>query len=287
MQTKTVREATTLLPFLLSAFPHLKRTKIKSLLAHGAVSVRGSVTTKHNDPLRPGDAVCLLSKQASQKEHLKKQLDFPVVYEDEAVIVVEKPAGLLSMGTEKEKIRTLYWQLTDYIRRQNESGRGRIFIVHRLDRDVSGLMVFAKSEKAKEALQKNWKKAVKKYCAVVRGVPLKKQGIIRSFLAEDKFRKVYSAAKRSREAKHAVTHYRVLKAKPGTALLEITLETGRKNQIRVHLADLGHPILGDSKYGDPKTAHLRLALHAHFLSFPHPVTGKSMAFESRLPEGLF
>lgn len=248
--------------------------------------MNGQVVTQHNRPLNPGDRIDFLTKAASLKEQLKMHLDFPIVYEDEDLIVIDKPAGLLTMGTDKDKINTAYYELTSYVRAQSKDGRGRIFIVHRLDQDASGLIVFAKKEAAKHALQKNWQDAVKKYFAIVEGAPKKSSDTIESYLVEDKFRRVYSVTERSREAKHAITRYKVISQSGGFALLDTMLVTGRKNQIRVHLSDSGHPIIGDAKYGSTANPAGRLGLHAYYLSFKHPATGETKTFKSTLPEKL-
>ena len=206
-----------------------------------------------------------------------------VVYEDDAVIVIEKPAGLLTIASETEKVKTAYYQLNEFLKQRSTGTRERIFIVHRLDRDTSGLMVFAKSEAVKMTLQGSWKTAEKRYYAIVEGTPVKKEGEIESNLSETKSLKVYSSRKQD-QAKRAKTKYRVLKRSREYALLDILLETGRKNQIRVHLADIGHPVAGDKKYGARTDPLKRLGLHACLLSFNHPVTGERKRFESTLPD---
>jgi len=281
-----VTERSLLLDYLFAHFPHLKKTGVKQTLKYGSVRVNGRIVTRHRHELKPGDAVEFLSKQDAFAERLKNDLGFLIVYEDEDVVVVEKPAGLLTMSTEHEKEDTVYFQLTEYQRAKSRDGRGRIFIVHRLDRDASGLVVFAKNEKAKKMLQENWKLAIKKYYAVVEGVPEEKKGKIESHLVEDAYRRVYSIQNRSNESKYAVTNYRLLRENGRFAFLDIELETGRKNQVRVHLSDLGHPIVGDLKYSAQSNPIRRLALHAYHLSFPHPSTGKRMSFHSKLPENL-
>ena len=214
-------------------------------------------------------------------KHLPRGLE--ILYMDEAILVVDKPAGLLTVGTETNRSKTVYYALTDFVRKGNPKSRNRIFIVHRLDRETSGLIVFAKTEDAKFGLQSDWEKTQKTYLAVVYGQLSKKQGTITSYLTENKMFKVYSTDDPT-QGKLAHTAYKVLKETPHVSLLEVTLLTGRKNQIRVHLADLGHPIVGDKKYGDAKDSYRRLALHANTLIFNHPVTGKSMTFESAMPK---
>ena len=244
--------------------------------------VNGRIARRHDHPLKCGDEIRIQHRPVETRVAFKARLDFPIVYEDAAVIVIDKPTGLLTMGTDKIKIHTVYYKVTEYVRSVDPEGKGRVFIVHRLDRDASGLIVFAKTEKAKHILQKNWKKAEKKYFALVQGTPEKRSGSIESYLIEDKFRRVYSTRK-SAKSKFSVTRYRTLESFGKYSLLEISLETGRKNQIRVHLADLGHPIIGDEKYGSKLNPINRLGLHAYYLSFKHPITGEKKTFTSVIP----
>ena len=284
MKTLRVTEPSLLLDYLFKHLAGLKKTKVKQILKYGSVRVNGRIVTSHCHALKTGDAVDFLSEKDAVTEHLKAELDFPIVYEDSEILVVDKPAGLLTMGTDREKERTLYFKLTEYVRAKNPDGRGRVFIVHRLDRESSGLVVFAKNEKSKRVLQDHWERAVKKYYAVAEGVPLEKESAIESHLIEDSFKRVYSVKQRSHRSKHAVTHYRLFRENGLYSLIDVTLETGRKNQIRVHLSDLGHPIAGDGKYGAQSDPLGRLALHAYYLSFPHPSTGKTQTFHSKLPK---
>jgi len=205
-----------------------------------------------------------------------------VLYEDKDIIVVDKPAGLLTVATEREKSRTAHSILTDYIRIGCGRSRKRLFVVHRLDRDTSGTLIFAKSEEAKLRLQDQWKHTEKKYLAIVHGKCEKSSGTITTYLAEDKAYKVYSTSD-STKGKLSQTAYKVLRMTKGFSLLEVTLLTGRKNQIRVHLAGIGHPIVGDMKYGKVDEPLSRMALHARLISFKHPFSGKQLTFESRIP----
>lgn len=204
-----------------------------------------------------------------------------IIYEDRDVLVVDKPPGLLTMASEKEIEKTAYHILTDYVRKGQPKSRNRIFIVHRLDRDTSGLIIFAKTEHAKFFLQTQWDKVEKKYLAVTHGIFIEKSGHITTYLTENKARRVYSTQNKS-TGKLSTTEYKVLKEKNGFSLLEIDLVTGRKNQIRVHLADIGHPVAGDKKYGK-NDGHKRLALHAHSISFIHPFSKKILKFETGVP----
>ena len=205
-----------------------------------------------------------------------------ILYEDRDILVVDKAPGLLTIGTEKERTRTAYYRLTDYVRKGYAKSRKRVFIVHRLDRDVSGILVFSKTAAAKTSLQNQWGETEKKYLAVVHGKLANKTGTISTYLAESSAHVVYSTSDR-KKGKLSHTAYRVLKETEVFSLLEIRLLTGRKNQIRVHLAESGHPIVGDKKYGGRDRAHKRLALHAQSISFKHPFSGKQVTFETSVP----
>ena len=288
----TVTEEKSLLAYLIENFPKVNKTKAKQILKHSSVEVGGQVVTLYNHPLKKGDQLKLLDKTAASRNVAKSNLSFPILYEDKTIIVIDKPPGLLTMGTERDKIRTAYYEFTDYLRAGNPEGRGRIFIVHRLDRETSGLIVFAKKESAKKILQKNWGQVKKKYYALVKGVPQKPKDTIESHLAEDKFRRVYSVPRQTELSKFARTHYKIIRTLRNISLLDVTIETGRKNQIRVHLSDIGHPVIGDEKYGggavvvDGSKTKGRMGLHAYFLQFKHPETGSLQTFQSDLPPDL-
>jgi len=205
-----------------------------------------------------------------------------ILHEDAEILVVQKPSGLLTVGTDRERSRTAYFALTDYVRKGAVKSRNRIFVVHRLDRDTSGILVFAKTVAAKFFLQRRWDDTTKRYLAVVRGRCEQRSETITSYLAENRAHGVYSTSD-PREGKLSHTTYTVLKMTKDLTLLDVQLVTGRKHQIRVHLADRGHPVVGDTRYGEAKQAHRRLALHARRLSFPHPVSGERLTFEAKAP----
>jgi tRNA pseudouridine32 synthase/23S rRNA pseudouridine746 synthase/23S rRNA pseudouridine1911/1915/1917 synthase len=205
-----------------------------------------------------------------------------ILYEDGDILVVDKPAGLLTVGTDREKARTAYFALTDYVRKGAAKSRNRIFIVHRLDRETSGVLVFAKNEEAKLRLQHRWNETKKRYLAIVHGKCAQRSETITTYLAENSAHAVYSTSD-PKKGKLSHTAYTVLKETKDFALLEVELLTGRKHQIRVHLADRGHPVVGDKRYGRVNAAHRRLALHARTLSFRHPVTGEELTFEATAP----
>lgn len=205
-----------------------------------------------------------------------------MLYEDHDILVVDKVSGLLTVSTEKERERTAYYLLTDYVRKGNPKSRNRIFIVHRLDRETSGILVFAKSAAAKRFLQEGWHRFKKTYYAVVHGFLPEKEGEISSYLAENRAQKVYSVAD-PEQGKLARTGYKVLRESKRFSLLEIFLHTGRKNQIRVHLADKGCPVVGDKKYGEGEKGVKRLGLHAASMTIVHPSSGEEMTFSAEIP----
>jgi RluA family pseudouridine synthase len=219
-------------------------------------------------------------KKPPNRKYLPK--DLKILYEDNDILVINKPAGLLTVRTATTKFKTAYYILTDYVRKGSLKSRKRIFTVHRLDQWTSGVLIFAKSEDAKTRLQDNWKQTQKTYVAVVYGKLKPKQGVITSYLYETKKYVVRSTTDKTK-GKLAQTGYKVLKEAGQFSVVELDLLTGRKNQIRVHLADKGNPIVGDRKYGKDKETYKRLALHAESISFTHPTTKKRMTFEAKLP----
>jgi RluA family pseudouridine synthase len=206
-----------------------------------------------------------------------------ILYEDNHILIADKSEGLLTIGTEKEKQKTAHFLLNDWVKKGNERSKNRVFIVHRLDRETSGILVLAKNEAAKYFLQENWKDFSKKYYAVVMGTLKEKEGEIRSYLFENAAFRVYSVNDPAK-GKLAVTAYKVVKETAKHTLLEVTLLTGRKHQIRVHLAEKGHPVAGDKIYGQQEKGIKRLALHAYSLTLRHPITQKDLTFETPLPQ---
>ena len=218
--------------------------------------------------------------KGSSRHHPK---GLTLLYEDQELLVIVKPFGLLTIGTAQDKSRTVHAILNDYVRKGNAKSRNRAFVVHRLDRDTSGILIFAKSEPAKQFLQENWGDTEKKYLAVVYGRLLPPEGTISSYLAENSALRVFSTPDPAK-GKLSTTEYRTLREAKGSSLLEINLLTGRKHQIRVQLADKGHPVLGDRKYGRGGDGHPWLALHARSLSFTQPVTGAQLTFSTAVPD---
>ena len=277
-QRLTVSEAATLLPFLFTHITDRSRSAVKSLLRHGQIWVNGRVTTHFDMPLRPGDTV-LVSHERGRPAFNSPYLR--IVWEDDSLIVIDKRDGLLSVSDSVAQERTAWAILSAYVREQDP--RNRLFVLHRLDRGTSGLMMFARNKGVQEKMRNEWANIVTRraYVAVVEGVPEPPEDTLRHFLAENSRMKVYCTD--PMHGKEAVTHYRVLKAAADSALVEFTLETGRKNQIRAQMEAFGHPIVGDPKYGAQTDPCERLMLHACRLWFIHPITGREMRFETPIP----
>lgn len=271
MEKYIVKENEILIEFLKKTFSNLSKNSVKSLLHNEKVFVNGNMTTKYNYELNIGDVVEI-------REKVAKNID--IIYEDKDIIVINKPSGLLTVATEKEKNKTAYHLVMEYLKKKNKNNR--IFIIHRLDKDTSGIIMFAKNERAKHLYQDNWNDIVKKRCyyAVIDGKMENKEGTIKSYLKENG-NMVYSVKDRS--GKIAITEYKVLKERKNISLLDINLKTGRKNQIRVHMKENKTPILGDLKYGEKSKLINRLALHAYKLELINPITKKLLTFEVNMP----
>jgi len=278
-----VSEKALLMEFLMAQMPGKSRSKVKLLLSRKQVLVDGKSISQFNHPLNPGQKVEISKGQQESYQLVKEARKLSIVFEDSELIVIEKPAGLLSISTDKEKRATAYSLLSNYVKDQDSDNK--IFVVHRLDRETSGLMMFAKSEEVKYHLQELWANTVieRSYIAVVEGYIEKKEDVITSYLVEGKTFKVHSS-QNPKAGKKAVTNYKTLQRKRNFSLLKVNLETGRKNQIRVHMQDIGHSIVGDKKYGASGSPLKRLGLHAQQLSFSHPISGKKIFFESEMPE---
>ncbi len=281
---KTVNAPEELLAFLFSSWPETKKSKIRNWLKHQSVLVNGEPVTQFNHPVSPGDVIGIrLVKYAAPRTPLSAGIK--AWFEDAHMIVIDKPPDLLSIASNAEDEKTAYFLLTDYLRGNRPKARERVWIVHRLDKETSGLMVFAKTPEAKEFLQSHWETVEKHYEAVVEGHLRTKEGVLESDLDERSRFKVH-IARASEHTRHAITHYQVLAESPRGSLVRLRLETGRRHQIRVQLAAEGCPIIGDKKYGAQSDPAGRLGLHATFLKFPHPSTGAEMRFSSPLPKAL-
>lgn len=278
----TVSEKARLMEFLMAAMPDRNRSTVKSLLAHHQVSVDHKITTRFDHLLQPGAQVAVNWGKVQQGSPHK---GLRIVFEDPFLIVVEKQPGLLSIATDKERERTAYRILSDQARKTDP--KARIFVIHRLDRDASGLMIFAKSKTVQQTLQKAWHEGVfdRVYAVVVEGTVADDNGTITSWLKENRALTMYSSPVPNGGRK-AVTHYRVLKRKNNRSLLEVRPETGLKNQVRVHMKDINHSIVGDKKYGASTRPMKRLGLHARVLAFRHPLTGEELRFETPIPKAF-
>ena len=271
----------TLLPFLLTCLSNKSRNYAKGVLKRGQITVDGKVCTDYARALSAGQRVGITLGHVTAAA----EMSIPVIYEDDDLIVIDKPAGMLSISTDTERENTAYHITTEYIK--SRSKNDRLFIVHRLDRETSGIMLLAKSERVKLTLQENWEdNAIRRgYTAVVEGMVATPEGRISSWLKQTKTLLVYSS-ERDGDGKQAITNYTLRQVSNGYSLLDISLETGRKNQIRVHMKDIGHPVAGDKKYGAKTDPGKRLCLHANLLTIKHPTTSEEMTFEAKIPKGF-
>ena len=209
----------------------------------------------------------------------KEKLD--ILYEDKYLIAINKKSNFLTIATKNEREKTLYHQVSEYVKKQHKSNK--IFIIHRLDKDTSGIVLFAKNEKIKNKLQANWNNVIRNYVALVEGKVKKQSDIIKSYIAETKTLRSFSTNDK-RLGKLAITEYQKIKENKEYTLLKINILTGRKNQIRVHLSEMGNPIVGDKKYKSRKNPIRRLCLHANYLEFIHPITNKKILLETKIPK---
>ncbi len=269
-----------LMKFLLENLPQKNRDNIKTLLRDNQVLVDGDPVSQFNFQLRPGQQVVISRNKISKK---KTYHGISIIYEDNDIIVIDKHAGVLSVATENKEKYTAYTILYDHVKRKNTDGK--IFIVHRLDRETSGLMMFAKSPHIQKKLQENWNEIIRErvYVAVVEGMVQPSEGEISSYLRENQGSRVVFSSEIGDDGKYAVTHYQTIKSSSVYSLLKMSLRTGRKNQIRVHLQDIGHPVVGDRKYGSKINPVNRLCLHAQVLAFQHPVNKREIRFETPVP----
>lgn len=274
-----VKEECELLQFLLTKYPQLSRNAVKSLLSNQQVSVDGAPVSQFNLKLAKEDIVIVSKRRISKKE----RADLPIIFENDELIVINKPSGLLSIASDTEKSRTAYRMVTDYL--QQKDRHSRVFVVHRLDEDTSGVLVFAKNPKIRDLLQKQWSDIVlsRGYYAIVEGKMEKKTDTLIDYLKENSLNLVYISNDK-KSGKKSITKYTVLKENKNYSLLDVHIDTGRKNQIRVQLGERGHYVIGDDKYGQPSNPILRLGLHAYELIFIHPITNKKYIFKAPIPK---
>lgn len=271
MEKYNVKESVILYEFLRNIFKKLSKNNVKSLLHNEKVYVNNKLVTQYNYQLKKNDIVEIKNKISNNIE---------IIYEDKDIIVINKPSGLLTISTEKEKSKTAYHLVMEYLKIKNKNNK--IFVIHRLDRDTSGIIMFAKNEKTKHLYQDNWNDIIKKRCyyAIVDGKMNNNIGEIKSYLKE-KNNMVFSTS--NKDGKLAITEYKVLKEKNTISLLDINIKTGRKNQIRVHMKENKTPILGDLKYGEKSKLIKRMALHAYKLELINPITKKIITYEVNMP----
>lgn len=279
----TVKEPVELMSFLLSKMGGMRRNAIKLLLSHRQVMVNDKVITLYNHPLQVNDTIEISSSRGNiELTHPKLR----IIYEDQYIIVVEKKEGLLTVRTGDKEETTAFSILKNHVQKSNKSNR--IFVVHRLDRETSGILMFSKDKELQLFMQENWHNLISKriYVALVEGTVEKKEDTIVTWLTEnEKSLKIHSSDV-DNGGQQAITHYRCIKSNDQYSLLELELETGRKNQIRVHLHQLGHPIAGDKKYGSTSNPIGRMALHARILAFHHPVSNETVKFETPVPRNF-
>lgn len=268
-----------LLDFLFQIMPNVAKNNVKSILKNHQVAVGGVPVSQFNYKLYPEDVV-IVSKNRINKKAVDHKL--PILYEDNDIVVMDKPSGLLSIASDKEKGKTAYRMVSDYV--ASKDPKARIFVVHRLDEDTSGVLLFAKNFKMKEALQKKWQDIVTKrgYYAIVEGKMEKPEDTFKDYLSESSVHLMYVSGDK-KHGKLCTTSYQVMGSNKLYSLLDVNIESGRKNQIRVQLGHRGHYVIGDDKYGEPSNPLNRLGLHAYELDLIHPFTGKKMKFNSPLP----
>ena len=273
--TWEVREEKTLFEFLIQ-YSGKNKKLIKQALGTGMVLVNGKPEKSASAMLQQGDEITMTERQ------VRPELPFDILYEDDDLLAVNKPSGLLSISAGMEKEKTAYHLAREYLRKKNP--QAMIFVVHRLDRDTSGVLLFAKNEAIKMKLQGNWNQIVRErgYIALVDGVMERQQGTLKNYLSESKTQQVYIS--NAKTGKLAITHYRVLKKYKAHTLIEIFLDTGRKNQIRVQMAGISHPLVGDAKYNTITRYRCRLCLHAHRLSLLDPRNQKRLEIEAPAPD---
>ena len=279
----TIKEDGTLLAAAAALLPDHKPTKLKSLLRHNQLAINGVPSTQFDMPVSAGDQLWVNFDRSFQ---IFSHPRIKLVYEDNDIIVVDKGYGVLSTAAGKPSDDTVYNILKKYAR--GFSDKANVYVVHRLDRDTSGLMLLTRTKQARDKLISNWNNMVidRKYIAIVEGKMEQKEGTVKSFLAEnpDTF-EMYSTDDK-KLGRLAVTRYRVVEQGSRFAMVELEIKTGRKNQIRVHMHDLGNPVSGDRKYGGHPSPINRIALHATTLAIVHPITGKAVTFTSPVPDNF-
>ena len=276
-----VKRESELLTYLIEELK-FSRNNAKNLLSHKMISIDGAPVSQFNFLVYPGDTL-IISKNPIKKKALEK---LPIIYEDDDIIALDKPFGVLSVASDKEKAVTAYRMVMDYV--QAKDKHNRIFVVHRIDKETSGVLIFAKNEKIQKLFQDNWNELVKKrgYYAICEGSFIKKEDTIINYLKMNSLNLMYIADRHDKKAQKCITKYKVIKENAKYSLVDVEIMTGRKNQIRVTLGSLGHFILGDDKYGEPENPINRLCLHAYELDIKNPLTDKTYKLVSKMPQSF-
>jgi 23S rRNA pseudouridine1911/1915/1917 synthase len=278
-KTYVVYKETDLLTFLREKMPSQSQHNIRHIIANHQAAVGGAPVSLFAYKLYPEDEVTVSWNRIAKHE----RHDLPIIFEDEDIIAINKPSGLLSTPSEREKGHTALRLVTDYVTQTNRNAR--IFVVHRLDEDTSGVLIFAKNWEVREALQNNWGTIVtnRGYYAIVEGADIPEEGTLKDYLAQDSTFQVY-VCKNPSKGKLAITHYEKISTRNNLALLDVHIDSGRKNQIRVQLGNIGHYVIGDDRYGEPSNPLERLGLHAYELDFTNPLNQKKYVIGAPMPE---
>jgi 23S rRNA pseudouridine1911/1915/1917 synthase len=280
-RTKTfvVSHETDLLTFCCDNIPQQSKHNVRRIIANHQVAVGGAPVSLFTYRLFPEDEVTISWNRIAKHE----RHNLPILFEDEDIIAIDKPSGLLSTPSDREKGHTAYRLINDYLTQKDRNSR--IFVVHRLDEDTSGVLIFAKSFEVREALQNDWQSIIRNraYYAIVEGADIPDEGVLKDYLAQDSTFTVYVCNNPSK-GKLAITRYQKIKTKGGLSLLDVHIDTGRKNQIRVQLGNIGHFVIGDDRYGEPSNPLKRLGLHAYELDFVNPINGKEYKINAPMPE---
>jgi len=273
MKKYIVNEINELYDFLRKKLTSMSKNNIKSLLKNGNIYVNNEIITKYNYPLKVNDIITIGTSIKIDEINLK------IIYEDDNIIVIDKPSKLLTISNKNEKVETLYRKVSDYLKKQNK----KVFVIHRLDYDTSGIIMFAKNQKVQKLYQDNWNILAKEreYTAVVEGIA-KDSGHIESYLKQTKTLLVYSS--KNKDGYYSITDYKRMTNNNKFSLLKIYISTGRRNQIRCHMHDINHPIAGDTRYNSKTNPLGRLCLHASTLKITNPLNNQLMIFQSPIPE---
>lgn len=274
-----VKENTTLMEFLMLSFAGKSRNAIKSLLGSSLILVDGKLISQFNHPMKVGQVMTVLAEKVAPE---RPMVGLKIIHEDDLMIIVNKHSGLLTNSSSKERVKTAYAMINSHVQKTNATSR--VFVVNKLDRETSGIIIFAKDEKTQKFLIEDWEKSIPEqvYIALVEGEVRKEQDTLTSYMKQSKALIVHSSQNETYGEK-AITNYEVFRRKKGSTLLKINIETKVKNQIRVHMQEMKHPIVGDKKYGAKTNAIGRMALHLKTVQITHPGTKKKITFDTEIP----